>query len=88
MKTITRHYIDGAFVESHGRETMDIVNPTNRKTIARVALGDEQDTRTAVAAAKRALETFGRSTREERLTLLRRLYEAVMARKDDLTAMM
>ena len=88
MKTITRHYIDGAFVESHGRETMDLVNPTNRKTIARVTLGDEQDTRNAVAAAKRALETFGRSTREERLSLLRRLYEAVMARKDDLTAMM
>src|SRR5580658_760771 len=88
MKTITRHYIDGAFVESHGRETMDIVNPTNRKAIARVTLGDEQDTRNAVAAAKRALETFGRSTREERLSLLHRLYEAVMARKDDLTAMM
>src|ERR1700733_5388955 len=88
MKMITRHYIDGAFVESHGRETMDIVNPTNRKAIARVTLGDEQDTRNAVAAAKRALETFGRSTKEERLSLLRRLYEAVMARKDDLTAMM
>src|SRR6202451_1471695 len=88
MKTIMRHYIDGAFVESHGRETMDLVNPTNRKTIARVTMGDEQDTRNAVAAAKRALETFGRSTREERLSLLRRLYEAVMARQDALTAMM
>jgi aldehyde dehydrogenase (NAD+) len=88
MKTITRHYIDGAFVESHGRETMDIVNPTNRRTIARVSLGDEEDTRRAIAAAQRALTTFGRSTKEDRLSLLRRLYEAVMARKDDLTAMM
>src|SRR6202041_3174703 len=85
---ITTHYIDGSFVESHGRDTMDLINPTNRKTIARVTLGDEQDTRNAIAAAKRALETFGRSTREERLSLLHRLYEAVMARKDDLTAMM
>ena len=25
MKTITTHYIDGAFVESHGREVMDII---------------------------------------------------------------
>jgi aldehyde dehydrogenase (NAD+) len=88
MKTITRHYIDGAFVESHGRESMDLVNPTNRKTIARVTLGDVEDTRLAVAAAKRGLETYGRSTKEERLSLLHRLYEAVMARKDDLTAMM
>jgi aldehyde dehydrogenase (NAD+) len=88
MKTIMRHYIDGAFVESHGRETMDLVNPTNRKTIARVTLGDEEDTRRAIAAAKRALLTFGRTTKEERLSLLRRLYEVVTARKDDLTAMM
>ena len=36
IKTITNHYIDGTFVESHGREVMDIVNPTNGKAIARV----------------------------------------------------
>jgi hypothetical protein len=26
MKTITKHYIDGAFVESHGREVLDSIN--------------------------------------------------------------
>src|SRR5258708_26190371 len=88
MKTINRHYIDGAFVEAQGRETMDLVNPTNRKTIARVTLGDEEDTRRAIAAAKRALATFGRSTKEERANLLRRLHEVVTAGLDDLTAMM
>ena len=40
MKTITKHYIDGAFVEPHGREVMDIISPTNRKLIGRVTLGD------------------------------------------------
>jgi hypothetical protein len=25
VKTLTTHYIDGAFVESHGREVMDII---------------------------------------------------------------
>jgi aldehyde dehydrogenase (NAD+) len=88
MKTITKHYIDGAFVESHGRELMDIINPTNGKTIGRVALGDEEDTRRAIAAAKRAFVTFGRATKEERANLLRRMHEAVMARVEDLTAMM
>jgi hypothetical protein len=34
IKTITTHYIDGAFVESHGREVMDIIKPTNGKVIA------------------------------------------------------
>ena len=44
MKTITKHYIDGAFVESHGREVMDIIRPTNGQLIGRVTLGDEEDT--------------------------------------------
>ncbi len=88
MKTITKHYIDGAFVESHGRETMDLVNPTDRKTIARVTLGDEEDTRRAVAAAKTAFVSFGRSSIEERAAILRRLHEAATARVDDLIAAM
>jgi aldehyde dehydrogenase (NAD+) len=88
IKTITTHYIDGAFVESHGREVMDIINPTNGKVIARVTLGDEEDTRRAIAAANRAFVTFGRTTKEERAGYLRRLHEAVSARIDDLTAAM
>ena len=88
IKTITTHYIDGAFVESHGREVMDIIKPTNGKVIARVTLGDEEDTRRAIAAAKRAFVTFGRTTKEERAGYLRRLHEAVSARIADLTAAM
>ena len=39
MKTITKHYIDGALIETHGREVVDIVNPTRGKAIARMTLG-------------------------------------------------
>src|SRR4029077_19829423 len=88
MKTITKHYIDGAFVESHGREVMDIINPTNGEVIAKVTLADEEDTRHAIAAAKRAFATFGRTTKEERAKILRRLHEVVLARVDDLTGVM
>ena len=66
MNTITKHYIDGAFVETHGREVMDIIKPTNGKVISRVTLADEEDTQRAIAAARRAFASFGRSTREER----------------------
>jgi aldehyde dehydrogenase (NAD+) len=87
-KTLTTHYIDGAFIESHGRQVMDIIKPTNGKVIARVTLGDEDDTRRAIAAAKRAFATFGQTTKEERASYLRRLHQAVSARIDDLTAAM
>jgi aldehyde dehydrogenase (NAD+) len=88
MKIISTHYIDWAFVESHGREVMDIVSPTNAKVIARVTLADEEDARHAIAAARQAFATFGRTTKEERTKILRRLHEVVSARADDLTAAM
>jgi aldehyde dehydrogenase (NAD+) len=88
VKTITTHYIDGAFVESHGREVMDIVRPTDGQVIGRVTLGDEEDARRAVAAATRAFDHYSRTTKDERARILRRLYEVTSARIDDLTAVM
>src|SRR5580700_4171281 len=88
IKTLTTHYIDGAFVESHGREVMDIIKPTNGKLIGRATLGDEEDTRRAIAAAKRAFATFGKTPKEDRARYLRQLHKAVSARVDDLTAVM
>ena len=87
-KAITTHYIDGALVESHGREVMDIIKPTNGQVIARATLADEEDTRRAIAAAKNAFASFGKSTKEERAKILRRLHQAASAHIDDLTAVM
>jgi aldehyde dehydrogenase (NAD+) len=88
VKTITTHYIDGAFVPSHGRQVIDIIRPTDGDVIAQVTLGDEEDTRRAIAAAKRAFATYGTSKPEERAEILRRLHRAASARIDDLTAAM
>jgi aldehyde dehydrogenase (NAD+) len=88
VKTITTHYIDGAFVESHGREVMDIVNPTNGEVIAHVTLADEEDARRAIAAAKQLFRSFSRTTKEERSEILRNLHNAVAARIGDLTDVM
>jgi aldehyde dehydrogenase (NAD+) len=88
MKTLTTHYIDGALVESHGREVMDVIRPTNGEVIGRVTLGDEDDTRRAIAAAKRAFTTFGRTTKQERAKFLRGLHKAASAQIDELTAAM
>src|ERR1700741_467904 len=88
LVTITTHYIDGAFVASHGQEVMEIVRPTDAAVIARVTLGDEEDTRRAIAAARRAFVAFGRTTKTQRADALRRLHRAVSSRIDDLTAAM
>jgi aldehyde dehydrogenase (NAD+) len=86
--TLTTHYIDGAFVESHGREVMDVVRPSDGQVIGRATLADEEDTRRAIAAARRAFATYGRSTKKERMEILRRLHAAASAHIEDLTAAM
>ena len=85
MQTITTHYINGRFVESHGNEVMDIIKPTNRRLIGRVTMADRQDTKDAIGAAKNAFATFGRSTKEDRIEILHRLHQAASARVDELT---
>jgi acyl-CoA reductase-like NAD-dependent aldehyde dehydrogenase len=88
ITTLTTHYIERSFVESNGREVMDIVRPTDGQIIGRVTLADQEDTRRAIAAARRAFASYGRSTKEERSHILRRLHKAASARVDDLTAAM
>ena len=88
MRTITTHYINGMFVESHGREVQESINPNNRAVIARVTLGDQEDARRAIAAAKEAFASFSKTTKEERGRYLRRLHEVVSEHIDDLTKAM
>ena len=88
IQSITTHYIDGAFAESHGRQVMDVVRPTDGQVIAHVTLADEEDTRRAIAAANRAFATYSRSTPEERAKILSRMHQAVAARADDLASAM
>ena len=87
-ETIKATYIDGKFIEPHGREVMQSINPANGTVIGDVTLADETDTKQAIAAAKRALPTFSRTTKEERIEILRRMHKAVTAHIDDLTAAM
>jgi aldehyde dehydrogenase (NAD+) len=81
MKIVDRHYIDGRFVDSHGTETLDIVNPTNRSTIGRVTLGDERDARDAIGAAKDALKIWSGTSLDERKHYLQRLHDAIQSRE-------
>src|SRR4029077_11911694 len=85
MKIITKHYIDGAFVESHGRNAMESINPTTQQVLGSVMLGDEEDARRAIAAAKRAFQTYSRTTKKDRSEILRRMHEVTSARIGDLT---
>ena len=84
MQIIDTLYIDGAFVKPHGHERFDLVNPATETVIGQVTLGDEVDTQRAIDAAARAFPAFSRTSRSERIAMLRSLHDALMARSDDL----
>jgi aldehyde dehydrogenase (NAD+) len=84
MQKISHIYIDGRFVEPHGTELFDLHNPATGAVFGRVRLGDVEDARAAIAAAKRAFPSWSLSTKTERIALLHRLYEVMNARKDAL----
>jgi len=88
MRTIDTVYIDGQFVTPHGEELFDLFNPATEEKIGQVRLGDAIDAKAAVAAAKRAFPAYSRTSKAERIALLRRLHDAVARRADVLAAAM
>lgn len=81
MHDLDQIYIGGAFVTPHGSERFDLYNPATEAVIGTVRLGDAEDARLAIAAAKRAFPTFSRTTVEERIALLQRMHDAIVARE-------
>ena len=77
-------YIDGVWVEPATPKFLDVIDPSNEDAFAKIAMGSKADVDKAVAAAKRAFSTFGFTSREERLELLRRIVAVYKKRSADL----
>jgi len=73
-------YIDGKWVDPATPKTLDVINPANEEPIGKISLGSKADVDKAVAAARRAFETFSRTTKDERLALLQKILEAYQRR--------
>jgi aldehyde dehydrogenase (NAD+) len=84
MRKIDHIYIDGRFVEPHGRQLFDLHNPATGEVTGQVRLGDVEDVQSAVAAAKRALPRMARSSKAERLQMLAALHAAMRRRVEEL----
>ena len=79
-------YIDGAWVDPLDGERIDVIDPSTEEPITQIAIGGKRDVDRAVAAAKAAFPAFARTSREERLALLRRIVEAYQPRIEELAA--
>jgi aldehyde dehydrogenase (NAD+) len=79
-----KFYIDGAWVDPAVMKTVAVTNPATEDKLYDIAVGSKADVDKAVAAARRAFETFSVTTREQRIELLSKIIEAYKARAKDI----
>ncbi|MFT6224026.1 MAG: aldehyde dehydrogenase (NAD+) [Paracoccaceae bacterium] len=85
---LTKHYVNGAWVTPLGTQGFAVLNPATEAQIGTITLGSAADVDRAVGAAKAAFETFSRTTKAQRLALLRALMLKTRERLEELAQAM
>ena len=84
MREYTQFYINGQWVEPDSPNRFEVINPATEAVCAHISLGAESAVDKAVAAARKAFESYGQSSREQRIALLEALVEAYQKRYQDI----
>ena len=77
-----RFYIDGAWVDRPDAPRIAVRNPASEEVIGHIAAGTPADVDFAVAAARRAFESFSRTPVADRLALLERIRDLLEERSE------
>ncbi|MGB6801283.1 MAG: aldehyde dehydrogenase family protein, partial [Candidatus Sulfotelmatobacter sp.] len=86
MKDCRKFYIDGKWVDPARAHDFPVVNPATEEPVATISLGSAADVDRAVAAAKRAFDSYSETSLRERLDLLGRIIEIYKARSEEMAA--
>lgn len=84
MKIYKQIYIDGNWVDPRGHLHVEVVNASTEDVIARVLLGDASDADRAVWAARAALESWSRTSVQQRLEWLAKIQRGLVARATEI----
>ena len=76
-------YIDGAWVDPIKPALIDVIDPSTEEAYVQISAGSAADVDRAVAAARKAFVSFGRSIRKERLELLKTILAEYKKRQKD-----
>lgn len=77
-------YIDGRFVAPADRARRSVVSPVTEDTVGAIAMGTAEDVHRAAMAARKAFPSYSRSSRAERLAILRRVLALFDERAEEL----
>src|SRR6202000_3140983 len=84
MKDARQFYIDGKWVAPSMPHDFAVINPATEEQIATISLGSAADVDKAVAAAKRAFDSFSETTVEQRRELLQRIVSVYKAKSQEM----
>ncbi len=84
MSNHLKFYIDGAWVDPAVPATLDVIDPSTEEAYTAISVGSKADVDRAVAAAKAAFPAFSRTTKAERLALLKRILDIYNERYEDI----
>ena len=84
MQNRDRLYINGQWVESTGKDFIDVINAANEEVMGRIPAGTPEDVDAAVAAARGAFEGWAATPVEERAAALARLHEGLTERAEEI----
>jgi aldehyde dehydrogenase (NAD+) len=77
-------YINGAWVDPQGNDTIDVISPVTEQPIGQITSATVGDVDRAVEAARRAFRSYSRTTRQERIDLLGSVLATYAKRRQDL----
>src|SRR3981081_2670972 len=84
MKDCREFYIDGKWVRPVHDQDFRVINPATEEPIATISLGTAADVDQAVAAAKKAFESYSETAVDQRRDFLRRIIEIYQAKADEM----
>jgi aldehyde dehydrogenase (NAD+) len=84
MRDYRQVYIDAAWVDPLGGDTIDVISPVTERPIGQITLATAADVDRAVKAARRAFRSYSRTTRQERIDLLGSVLTTYAKRGQDL----
>jgi aldehyde dehydrogenase (NAD+) len=81
-------YIDGAWVDPVESKELNVINPATEEVAGVISMGSSKDVDRAVMAARRAFDSYSRTTPAERLALMERILAAYKAHYDEIAQAM
>ena len=77
-------YIDGAWVDPVEAKELKVINPATEEVSGVISMGSSKDVDRAVMAARRAFDSYSRTSPAERLALMERILAAYKAHYDEI----